>query len=244
MRINPPLNLPNKLEYLGDKHFAAVLFAALLFHLLIGYGWFIMPRSKVLDIPVHMLNVRLGDEDLQEQEEAIKPQPISDDTLQPEEEIRHIRQSIPKQTPRPTPPKIDKKPVEPRQFVREDVPDALPKPDTLPKNEGLALGNSTASNAEIVANYAKNTSLWIAKFKLQYEGTGEKGLKGTPLVRIRIDRRGNIRSSFIDTSSGHEDLDRAALDMVRRSNPVPAVPNDYPQGEMFEFLIPVTIELH
>jgi hypothetical protein len=30
--------------------------------------------------------------------------------------------------------------------------------------------------------------------------------------------------------------------MIRRANPVPAIPADYPAGNLIEFLIPITFE--
>ena len=63
------------------------------------------------------------------------------------------------------------------------------------------------------------------------------------MVRIRIDRHGNIHYYELEHSTGYEMLDKAAIDMIRRANPVPAVPSDYPQGELLEFLIPVNYQL-
>lgn len=239
MTLLPQKNSKSQLEYLGNVHFAAVILLVFFLHLLAGYGWSIIPRAKILDIPVRMLNIRLGDVDAQEQEDI--PPIIVDNTTQLESaESKQIRPKLPKPIPqKPTPPKpipINNNLETPKQFVR-----ALPTENTN-KNNGIALGNSTSSNAEIKANYEQTVSLWIKKFQFYPDEAREMGLKGSPVVRIRIDRRGNIRSNLIETSSGYEELDRAALDMVRRANPVPAVPDDYPLGEAFDFLIPVTFE--
>ena len=239
MTLLPQKNSKSQLEYLGNVHFAAVILLVFVLHLLAGYGWYIMPRAKILNIPVRMLNIRLGDSDAQEQEDI--PPTIIDNTTQLERaESKQIRpkptKPIPQKPILPKPIPINNNLETPKQFVR-----ALPT-ENVNKNNGIALGNSTASNAEIKANYEQTVSLWIKKFQFYPDEAREKGLKGKPVVRIRIDRRGNIRSNLIETSSGYEEIDRAALDMVRRANPVPAVPDDYPQGEVFDFLIPVTFE--
>jgi protein TonB len=228
-------------EYLGNEHFALTLVATLLLHILAGYGIYSMPKAKILDIPVRMLNIRLGDADMQE-EEATQPQPISENSQQLENEMARLsRPEQQKETPpKPTPPKQEKQPVvnntipAPRQFVRTNAA------DNVPKNEGIAIGNSSAKNAEIKANYEQTVSLWIKKFQVYPEEARQKGYVGTPVVRVRFDRRGNIRYTVLESSSGYDELDRAALDMVRRANPVPAVPDDYPQGgDLLEFLLPV-----
>jgi len=242
------------LEYLGNQHFALTLLATLLLHILAGYGIYAMPQTKILDIPVRMLNIRLGDVS-PEENEVDAPQPISENNAKLESEMARLsRPEHPKseqaksESLKPTPPKPEKKQITeppksaltknstiaPRQFVRDLVT------DNVSKNNGLAIGNSTAKNSEIKANYEQTVSLWIKKFQVYPEEARKKGFVGTPVVRVRFDRRGNIRYSVLEASSGYDELDRAALDMVRRANPVPAVPDDYPQGgDLLEFLLPV-----
>lgn len=122
-----------------------------------------------------------------------------------------------------------------RQFVRDTNP--------VVKVGGSIPGEGNASNTQMLSRYEQLVSLWIQKFKLYPEAARADFLRGEALVRIRIDRRGNIRDYVLERSTGHEILDRAAVDMIRRANPVPAVPNDYPAGETFEFLIPVNFQL-
>lgn len=126
----------------------------------------------------------------------------------------------------------------PRQFVR-----ALPAQQAVSRGAGDELGNSGSSKAQIKARYEQAISLWIQKFKLYPKEARARMLQGSTVIRIRIDRRGNIRYRALEGSTGTEELDKAALDMIRRANPVPAVPDDYPEGDMFEFLIPVKFQI-
>ncbi len=131
-------------------------------------------------------------------------------------------------------------PVSERQFVRDL---AAPTPVAKPE-EKSPMGNSASKEAEVLARYEQLISMWIQKFK-QYPNTAKSaGMQGETVVRIRIDRRGNVRYYTLERSTGHAELDRAAVDMIRRANPVPAVPADYPAGgEVLEFLIPVNFQL-
>lgn len=62
---------------------------------------------------------------------------------------------------------------------------------------------------------------------------------GRTILRIRIKREGSIYQYKIQTSSGNEVLDNAAVDALLRAAPFPSVPPEY-SGELFEFLLPIT----
>ena len=125
-------------------------------------------------------------------------------------------------------------PVTARQFVRDSGG---------AKVDGAQSATSVASSAEVISRYEQMISMWIQKFKLYPDQARQKGMQGNTTVRIRIDRRGNVRYYALENSTGHTLLDRAAIDMIRRANPVPAVPAEYPQGDLLEFLIPVNFQL-
>lgn len=254
MPVSQTVSQTARLEYLGQSHFMASFGFAAVLHLMVFLGWSLLPPVRVIDIPVHAMNIRLGNSDaMQFQDEGIAPQPMTDNSAQLEAAMsKLIRKSesekIVKKEPvqhvnKPVVPPISKldsviptisdKIDSPRQFVRP-VDDKK-----IDKQDGSVLGNSNDSKAEIKARYEQTISLWIQKFKLYPEKARELGMQGSTVVRIRIDRRGNIRYSALEGHTGYPELDRAALDMVRRANPVPAVPDTYPAGDMFEYLIPV-----
>lgn len=248
------------LEYLGHKYFLLIFVLVILLHLTAVLGLGMMPSIRVIDIPVRALNIRLGDSDVQQtQEEEAMAASSEANSKQLESAIEKlVRDQTPekvvkKVTPPPLPkikeskdiseapsktPTINDKISSPRQFVR-----AMPAEKAEDKGEGISLGNSTDSKAAIKTRYEQTISLWIQKFKLYPELAKAEGMEGDAVVRIRIDRRGNIRYSILEVDTGYEELDRAALDMVRRANPVPAVPDSYPEGDMFEFLIPVKFQM-
>lgn len=246
-------------EYLGYGSFSATFVLAVFLHLIALLGYGMMPHIRIIDIPVRTLNIRLGDSDVQQiQEEEQIQQPNSANSKQVESAIeKMVRKTAEEKiikkplVPIPAVPKIKEpaapvskttefidKSNSPRQFVR-----AMPAQKNIFGNDGSALGNSTDSKAVIKTRYEQTISLWIQKFKLYPDSARSGEMQGSTVVRIRIDRRGNIRYSALEVSTGYEELDRAALDMVRRANPVPSVPDSYPEGEMFEFLIPVNFKL-
>jgi TonB family protein len=85
--------------------------------------------------------------------------------------------------------------------------------------------------------YEQRISAWVAQHKL-YPASAA-GKEGRVVVRIRIDRLGYVRNQSVEKSSGVAALDQAALDMIKRANPLPKPPANYPAGELIEFLIPI-----
>ena len=82
-----------------------------------------------------------------------------------------------------------------------------------------------------------------AKARAKREGTpSSKVLVGRAIVRMRINRAGYVRYYALEESSGNAALDAAALAMIRRANPMPTPPSNYPAGNLIEFLIPINFE--
>ncbi len=172
---------------------------------------------------------------------APRPKPASRPTPAPEPEAPHY-------TPfseQPSPAIASR----PQQYVRE-VGQANSARAARAANRGRhgtrtgAIGGSgnestqTAQTIEAVRQrYEQEISAWIERHKI-YPAAAD-GRQGRVIVRIRIDRSGVIRYYALEQSSGTTVIDEAAVDMVRRANPVPSVPANYPAGNLIEFLIPI-----
>ena len=130
----------------------------------------------------------------------------------------------------------------PQRFVRESgaAPQALPPgaADGVRGGVGRETTSTSGSPEEARARYEQQISVWIQQHKIYPAEAG--GREGRVVVRMRIDRGGYVRYYALEQPSGIPALDAAAIDMIRRANPVPAVPSDYPAGNLIEFLIPIT----
>lgn len=124
----------------------------------------------------------------------------------------------------------------PRQYVRAH------SEVSAPVTSGNPAGATDTES--IMLRYEQKISAWLQRHKTYPSIARQLGQHGTPIVRIRIDRQGNVKFSSIDQSTGYQMIDRAALDMVKRANPLPAAPAGYPGGKLLEFKIPVTFKLH
>ena len=161
----------------------------------------------------------------------------------------------PEAPPAPTTPAIA---PTPQQYVRE-VGQPAPAPASAPEPApaaaipttvvaGTATGSAGGAGAvstqteqtaqAIRERYEQQISSWIERHKFYPAAAG--GRDGRVIVRIRIDRAGVIRYYALEQTSGIAAIDTAAIDMIRRANPVPSVPENYPAGSLIEFLIPIT----
>lgn len=138
---------------------------------------------------------------------------------------------------------------QPQQYVREvgaPTPQAVAAvvkaaaPDGAIGGEGATSTSAQQTIEAARAKYELEISSWIQRHK--YYPVAAGGREGRAVVRVRIDRAGNVRYYAIEQSSGMQALDDTALDMIRRANPVPAVPDTYQSGNLVEFLIPITFK--
>ncbi|MCJ2188277.1 energy transducer TonB family protein [Novosphingobium beihaiensis] len=67
--------------------------------------------------------------------------------------------------------------------------------------------------------------------------------QGVPYIRFVMNREGKVLSSRLERSSGFPDLDREALALPKRAQPLPKPPKDRP-GETLELVVPVEFLLH
>lgn len=257
-----------KLSYhLGNRQFAVAMSIAMAVHASALIAYWVTPKEPVIDIPVRVLNIKLGSGD--ELEVASMSQSMvnaPDNNAQVENSLgdlfaspattnravssrglNALEQAIARKASKlmqdaaagrfSAAPKSQEAALA-HQYVRERDPNTV-----LPAQAGNALGTAPSNEAEVLSHYEQAISSWIQRFKLYPEEAKKARLTGDAVLRVRIDRRGNVRYSALESSTGSPELDRAALEMVRRANPVPPASPDYPAAEVIEFLIPVSFRL-
>lgn len=119
-------------------------------------------------------------------------------------------------------------------------PVALFKPQMKPT---AIPGNSTEKDAETVQRYEQMLGLWFEQHHYYPMAARQKELQGDAVMRVTLDRSGNILHAELEKKTGDELLDEAAMVMVKKANPAPKFPSDYPAGERFEYLIPISFRM-
>ncbi len=89
-----------------------------------------------------------------------------------------------------------------------------------------------------------DNALWSAIVKhKQYPRIAQmRGWQGEAIVELQIDGHGKLKSKRIVLSSGHEVLDKQALDMVEKALPFPAPPEAL-RGSNFSVKVPIAFKL-
>ena len=270
--------------YLDWQHFSVMMVLAAFIHIFGMVALDLIPRDEVVQIPIRVLNIKLGNSDdpalakssettgsedtkhLLDGKHADEDEGVAvvtalpaidmqesendyEDVLKSFESAINLKKeiqstgdkSLEEMLTAPAVKKVEKPKNKrskslPKQYVRETN-----KPHSV--GQGSVLGDSTSIDAEILARYEQLISKWIQRHKEYPAEAKRAGIGGEAVVRIRIDRNGEILLSRLERPTGHRMLDDAVLEMIRRANPIPRVPENYPAGNLFEFLIPVSFKL-
>lgn len=184
---------------------------------------------------------------------AAPPQPPSQMPVGPQQ-----RQSPPRSLPRPA----DKIPPAPRSADKADVAlsptkpppvkeqtqdkplaDKTSAPTAPPLPPNVVAAAQVTGLSPATADRAEQTweGLVLAKLerKKRYPWDAQRaGLQDTIYVHVTVDRSGNVLNTRIERSKHFATLDDAALDLVRRSSPLPQPPASVP-GDTVDFVVPV-----
>ena len=94
----------------------------------------------------------------------------------------------------------------------------------------------------VAPNYAGMLLAWLERHKEYPRRAQRRGQEGVVMLFISINRRGQVLDSYIHQESGYALLDQAALDMLDRAAPLPALPNEMPQQRL-NIIVPIQFEM-
>ncbi len=245
--------------YLGGRHFSCAVGVAVVAHLCAFLAWSITPKDMIMDVPVRVLNIKLGGgEDNSSAGADTKKTRMTINNATAEKHQEHLVRNPPqaRKIPATSPPKerpaqeVTQSTATPlnsleqsaRQFVRARSLSAENAAALSPASgDGSVFGTNSASNADMLKRYEQMISFWIQRYKVYPQEARRQNMHGRGVIRIRINRQGTIVYRIIEQRTGYDMLDKAMLEMVQRANPVPPVPANYPRsGELLEFLVPVS----
>jgi len=161
-------------------------------------------------------------------EAKVAAMPAPKSTPQPE------RRAAPKATPRPRPaprpePRAEPKPEADSALASSalrdaqapaSVPNAVASAAPLP-----ALASSAPSvDADVLARYRLQVIGAARRYKHYPRAAMDNQWEGAAVVTMVIGANGKIREMAISHSSGHELLDRQAIDMFRKAKPLVPIP--------------------
>ncbi len=168
-----------------------------------------------------------------------KPKPVPKPEIQ-EPLPKPVAEPITQQpVPEPAPviepaPKLEPLPIEsPPEIVKEAAPIQEPP---------VAAPSPAPLSATAMAEYEQLLVAWLEKQKKYPKRAQRMRIEGEGRLRIVIDRSGQTQKITLEQGTGNRLLDKAALEMAKRANPFPPMPeNDLRQT--LEFIVPVVFAL-
>lgn len=166
---------------------------------------------------------------------AVIPEPPSESISKPiaQPAPQPQPQLVLKPTPEPLPQQVKNVP-EPEQ--RAEPVQAMPQP--LLAKSSLAPLDTLAT-----AQYEHLLIAWLEKHKEYPQNAKRLRIEGEGMLRILIDHTGRTQQVTLEQRTGNRLLDKAALEMVKRADPFPPMPDNDPRRKL-EFIVPVAFVLH
>ena len=130
-------------------------------------------------------------------------------------------------------------PVTPKPAEASDPGPPVPQ-TTAPKS--IAAPTADRLSSETRPDWEASVLAHLERFRRYPPRARAMRQQGVVYVRFRMDRSGAVLSSGIMRKSGSFTLDQAALDTLRRAQPLPAIPADRP--DTVELTVPIQFDLH
>ncbi|TQV83145.1 energy transducer TonB [Denitrobaculum tricleocarpae] len=146
--------------------------------------------------------------------------------------------------------------IEPREEARAEVADGLSKTETANQvagqggksgDSGLSeagQGDNTAGGGApgTSSDYYREVTAWLEKHKRYPRRSKLRNEQGVVMLRFVVNRDGMVSVSAIEESSGYKRLDKEAMGMIERAQPLPPIPEDMRQANL-DLVIPVKFNL-
>jgi periplasmic protein TonB len=182
-------------------------------------------------------------------EPVIIPEPPAPIEPPKPEPIKPLPKKIPKPEPAPikeiSPEPVQSEPPPPPTVItaapKVDAPPVITVPPPPPEPPKKIEPNEDDINAAL-GQYGGTLGRAIAKHKQYPKIAQMRGWQGECLLDLKLDGNGNVLSANVKESSGHEALDKQALEMVRKASPFPAPP-EVLRGRNFNITVPVSFKL-
>lgn len=177
------------------------------------------------------------------QPRAAPPEPVRNVAPGTEQVEKDEGEREPVTEPTPIPLVLLPAPTVSARDLREPVKIVDPGPivpeTTAPKSVVAPTADRLVNNAR--PNWEDLILAHLERFRRYPARAGAARQQGTVTVRFRMNRAGMVLSLAIMKKSGSYDLDQAALDTLKRAQPLPAIPAD--MADEVELTVPVEFKL-
>ncbi|OEZ47168.1 gram-negative bacterial tonB protein [Janthinobacterium sp. MP5059B] len=120
---------------------------------------------------------------------------------------------------------------------------ATPAPAAVRGPQAAPFNSDTLSSSAAPASWQSRVLSHLAHFKRYPGDARQRKRAGAALVRFQVDRDGKLLASELVTSSGTVLLDREALQVLERAQPLPAPPDNVLHQGTVTVTLPVSFKL-
>jgi periplasmic protein TonB len=163
--------------------------------------------------------------------------PVEEPKAEKEEE-KPVEQAVAKEEEKKKDEEPDTEKAKAQEAKVQGGPPPAPTADVAEKSAAPVQG-TTDRKAYFEMSWGKAVAKHLGRFPPRYPADALKaGHKGEAVVAFRVDRRGQVISARVTKTSKSVLLDKEAVALLHRAEPLPKMPDEMP-GESFEFVIPV-----
>lgn len=190
------------------------------------------------DIPVP--EVELPKPQPEKKVEQPKERPKEQAKEKPKKQPKNEVAEKPKQEPKPKPePAVAQKPT-PQPAQQQQA--AAAAPVQAAKAPAAPSAADVARRAAAEANWQGLLLAHLEQHKKYPRLAQKRRQEGTAYLRFRMDRSGQVLNFALARSAGHDALDKEVLAMIKRAEPLPALPPEVTDSQM-DIVVPVQFML-
>ena len=162
------------------------------------------------------------------------------------EPVQPAPQIVPDEPPPPLP-----KPVE-RPVQHKPPPRPATKPMVAPPQTAAVPESAPAAPAPVqsvpearpnaMPSFEAMLAAYLERYKRYPHAAQTKGEQGEVVLRFTMDRQGHVTAARVERGSGHAALDEEVLALIRRAEPLPALPPEI-AGQQLELVVPIRFRL-
>lgn len=147
-----------------------------------------------------------------------------------------------KPAPVTTPPPTPKPKPKPQPKPEPSVEPVEPPPIETPEPRPAPAAAAKPISQDEMRRYLSSLMRQLNRHKTYPAALKQEKIEGKVILKFTIDASGNLISAKVQESSGHDELDQAALNMLARAAPLPAIP-DFMERDQLTLSIPVDYSL-